>query len=60
MSAGPGGLTSREVQALVHAAKHWATFQQPDSLEDQKHNVVLQNEAIEAREQLLTLIEALP
>lgn len=51
-------LTGQE-KRLLAAAKRWATFQEPDSLDDQKADPRLQAEAIEAREALLTIIEDL-
>lgn len=53
-------LTPPQIQRLVTAAKRWATFQEGDSLEDQKTDSRLQGEAIEARERLLQVIDELP
>lgn len=53
-------ITKTQRDKLVRAAKRWAAFQEPDSLDDQKTDAHLQSEAIEAREALLTLIEELP
>lgn len=50
-------LTPREVEKLVAAAKRWAAFQDPASLEDQKTDHRLQAQAFDAREALLTIIE---
>ena len=47
-------------QRLVIAAKRWAAFQEPESLEDQQSDSRLQAEATEAREQLLSIIHDLP
>jgi len=52
--------TIQQLERLILAAKRWARFQEPDSLEDQKTDTVLQAEAIEAREALLTIVEELP
>lgn len=52
-------ITNQRVSRLIAAAKRWATFQEGDSLEDQATDSKLRNEAIEARETLLSAIEAL-
>lgn len=52
--------TLQQLERLILAAKRWARFQEPDCLEDQKTDTVLQAEAIESREALLTIIEELP
>lgn len=52
--------TVQQLERLILAAKRWSRFQEPDSLEDQKTDTVLQGEAIEAREALLTIVEELP
>lgn len=52
--------TVHQLERLILAAKRWARFQEPESVEDQKTDTVLQAEAIEAREALLTIIEDLP
>lgn len=48
-----------QIDMLVNAAKRWAEFQDGDSLEDQVTDPKLHAEAIEARERLLSIIEAL-
>lgn len=51
-------LVTRSVEErLVRAAKRWASFQEGDSLEDQRTDAKLHAEAIEAREALLKIIE---
>jgi len=52
--------TTRQTERLVRAAKRWAAFQEPDSLDDQKTDSRLQSEAFEARERLLQVIDELP
>ena len=51
-------LRSQE-KRLIAAARKWATFQDPDSLEDQKTDPRLAAEAIEARERLIDAVDAL-
>lgn len=53
-------MTPQQIDRLVEAARRWAAFQEPDSLEDQKTDSRLQGEAIEARETLLQIIDDLP
>lgn len=44
---------------LIDAARHWAAFQEPDSVRDQATDWRLEVEAKEARTALLAAIEAL-
>lgn len=53
------GLTAPQLRLLFLVARRWAGFQRPDSLKDQKTDARLFADAIEAREQLLLLIEEL-
>jgi hypothetical protein len=53
-------MTSQQIERLLRAAKQWAAFQEPDSLEDQKTDPRLQSEAIEARERVLQVIDEMP
>jgi len=52
--------TDPKVQRLIRVAKHWASFQDGDSLEDQRTDSHLQGDAIEAREALLDAINEMP
>jgi hypothetical protein len=56
----PFEMTRQQINRLLVAAKDWAAFQEPDSLEDQKTDSRLQSRAIEARERLLAVIDDLP
>ena len=53
-------MTQVQIDRLIRAAKHWASFQEGDSLEDQKTDERLRDAAIEARERLLKIIDDLP
>lgn len=50
---------NHDIKRLIAAAKAWAIFQEGDSLGEQPFDSKLQEAAIEARERLLTAIEAI-
>ena len=51
--------TKQQIERLIDAAKDWAAYQEGDSLLDQATDERIRDNAIEARERLLSAIESL-